>query len=592
MLAVQPEALWTFLSDTDSLNRAIDLPTVKFTPVADPKEKGHFVAETKMLGTRVAYDEFPFDWVAPRFYTVERRFPGGPIAELRCGIRLAPDPGGTELQVFADVIPRSWVGSVVSWIQLRKKATESVVELAQAFERWTKEPEKELPPSPPPAGALHRDALEARLGELKAAGPVAKLRRHLETASDLEVVQMRPFLLADRWGEDRMQVLRLFLTATKAGLLDLCWSVLCPTCRVPNQTMATLSQMRSKAHCETCGVRYGADFAASVEARFAVNAAVREARKQVYCIGGPANTPEIAAQLRLAPGSTRREEISLRPGPYRVRCYQVPGIVSIEVAPSGAGTMAVRCDPGGVEVAAGPFRAGGMVLEASNPLGREALLVVERESWREGAATAALVTSLQDFRDQFPGEAVAPGEEIGIASLAVLFTDLKGSTGLYERLGDPKAFAFVQNHFRYLVEKVSNHKGGVVKTMGDAVMATFAGGRDALEAAIDMQRGWAAFRREHGDPAGASLRVGLHQGPAIAINNAGRLDYFGTTVNMAARVQAQSEGDDVVFTQAIEQDPEVQAYLESEGGRRETLTVSLKGLSGDHTLIRTRAMRR
>jgi class 3 adenylate cyclase len=227
-----------------------------------------------------------------------------------------------------------------------------------------------------------------------------------------------------------------------------------------------------------------------------------------------------------------------------------------------------------------------------NELPTEALVVVERETWRDQAATAALVTSLQDFRDLFPAEAVAPGEEIGITSLAVLFTDLKGSTQLYERLGDPKAFSFVQNHFRYLVETVSSHKGGVVKTMGDAVMATFASGKDALEAAVEMQKGWAAFRRGHGDHSEVTLKVGLHQGAAIAINNSGKLDFFGTTVNMAARVQAKSDGDDVVFTQAIEDDPQVQAYLASEGGRRETMTVALKGLGGEHTLIRSRPVQR
>ena len=247
----------------------------------------------------------------------------------------------------------------------------------------------------------------------------------------------------------------------------------------------------------------------------------------------------------------------------------------------------MRVEAGGVRVEPGEAGA----LEVTNGLGTEALVVIERETWREAAATAALVTSLQDFRDLFPSEAVAPGEEIGIASLAVLFTDLKGSTDLYRALGDAKAFSFVQNHFRYLVEAVSNHRGGVVKTMGDAVMATFASGRDALEAAAAMQRGWVEFRHGHGDHAGVSLKIGLHQGPAIAINNAGKLDYFGTTINMAARVQAQSEGDDVVFTQAIEEDPQVRAYLASEGGKRETMTVALKGLGGGHTLIRSRPVK-
>jgi len=143
-----------------------------------------------------------------------------------------------------------------------------------------------------------------------------------------------------------------------------------------------------------------------------------------------------------------------------------------------------------------------------------------------------------------------------------------------------------------------------VKTMGDAVMATFASGRDAVEAAVEMQRHWKAFREERFDTvqrerlgvphrsrsdfADVALKVGVHQGPSIAINNAGKLDYFGTMVNKAARVQAQSQGDDVVFSGAVAEDPEVREYLASTGLKEEIVSVPLKGLEGDHVLHRVR----
>ena len=103
--------------------------------------------------------------------------------------------------------------------------------------------------------------------------------------------------------------------------------------------------------------------------------------------------------------------------------------------------------------------AGTVALEVENDLPVEALLVIERETWKQQAATAVEVTSLQEFRDLFPSDAVAPGQEMAIASLAVLFTDLKGSTDLYQRAGDPRAFSFVQNHFRYLTETVASCRG-------------------------------------------------------------------------------------------------------------------------------------
>jgi class 3 adenylate cyclase len=585
------DRLWDFLADTERVNRAVDLPAIQFSPLPDPQKKGYYRAETTFLGMKLAYDELPFEWVRGRYYQVERRFSSGPLEKVVGGIRCAAAGQATDLEVFADMVPRNLLGTLVAKKVLGKKATEDFIELARAFERHLTQ--NEPPPALPKASDLHADVLDARLKECDGLLAVPRLREHLLTAPDLEVVRMRPFELADRWGEDRDSVLRLFLHAAKAGVLDLNWSVLCPSCRVPVKQALTLSQLESKAHCETCRVEFGPDLARSIEARFTVNAAVRPARREIYCIGGPANVPQIQSQLRLQPGETRREEFPIPTGGLRVRCYQAPGIVPLQ-------GLSVRVEKDGLKVEAGSPG----VLAVENRLDVEALVVVERESWKQGAATAALVTSMQDFRDLFPGEAVAPGEELGIESLAVLFTDLKGSTELYQKLGDAKAFGFVQNHFRYLTEAVALHRGGVVKTMGDAVMAIFASAKDAVQAGVEMQRHWGGFRgerfntiqrgrmgvgqRPRSEFEGVSLKVGIHQGSAIAINNAGKLDYFGTMVNKAARVQAQSVGDDVVFSLAVAEDAAVRAYLESAGLREEVVTVSLKGLEGDHVLHRIR----
>lgn len=512
-LQVSLDRLWDFLSDTERLNRAVDLPAISFAPLPDPQKKGYYRAETTFLGIKLIYDELPFEWVRGRYYQVERRFSTGPLEKLVGGIRCAAAGQATDLEVFADILPRNLLGSLVAKKIVGKKATQDLIELARAFERHLTQ--NEPPPAPPAAADLHPDVLDSRLKEVQDLFAVEKLRNHLLTASDLEVVRMRPFELADRWGEDRTSILRLLLHAAKAGVLDLNWSVLCPSCRVAVKQALTLSQLESKAHCETCRVEFGPDLARSIEARFTVNPAVRPARREIYCIGGPANMPQIQSQLRLRPGERRREEFPIPTRGLRVRCYQAPGILPL-------GGMSVRVEKDGLRVGEGTPGT----LEVENALDVEALVVVERETWKESAATAALVTSMQDFRDLFPGEAVAPGEELGIESLAVLFTDLKGSTELYQKLGDAKAFGFVQNHFRYLMESVSMHRGGVVKTMGDAVMAIFASGRDAVEAGVEMQRHWGGFRgdrfntiqrvrmgvgqRPKSDFEGVSLKVGIH----------------------------------------------------------------------------------
>lgn len=594
-LKVPVDLLWSFLSDTEMLNRAVDLPPVTFVPLPDPQRKGYYRAESTYLGMKLTYEEHPFEWVQGRFYQVERKYSSGPLERFIGGMRFNPSDGGTELEVFAELAPRNLLGTFLAKKIAPKKATQDLLDLARAFERHFSQ--SAPPPALPEPAEVNPGVLDSRLSGLKGFPSVLKFKEHLLTASDLQVIRMRPFEIADLWNEDRMSILSLFLHAARAGVLDINWTVLCPTCRVAVQQTRTLAQLKAQAHCETCQIEFGADLSKSIEARFTVNAAVRAARRATYCIGGPANMPQVLAQLRVRPGETRREAFSIPTRGLRVRCFQSRGMYPLD-------GMRVICQPEGLKVEAGTPA----VLEVENALSIEALVLVERETWKENAATAALVTSIQDFRDLFPNEAVAPGEEIGIESLAVLFTDLKGSTELYQKLGDSRAFGFVQNHFRYLVAAVSMHRGGVVKTMGDAVMATFASGKDALQSAIQMQKDWNSFRSERFNTAQrermgvahrsrnefeeVTLKIGIHQGPAIAINNAGKLDYFGTMVNKAARIQAQSVGDDVVFSLAVAQDPEVRGYLASSGLKEEIVSVPLKGLEGDHILHRIRPIDR
>ena len=113
-VALPPEKIWAFLSDTDRLNRAIDLPSIRFVPIPDPSKKGHYNAETHVMGMLVEYEEFPWDWVEPRYYRMKRRFAGGPIEEIRGGIKLQPTSTGTDLEAWASVTPRSWVGKLAA----------------------------------------------------------------------------------------------------------------------------------------------------------------------------------------------------------------------------------------------------------------------------------------------------------------------------------------------------------------------------------------------------------------------------------------------------------------------------------------------
>jgi class 3 adenylate cyclase len=219
-------------------------------------------------------------------------------------------------------------------------------------------------------------------------------------------------------------------------------------------------------------------------------------------------------------------------------------------------------------------------VQLENATAREQLFILERTEWSDDAATAAEVTAVQMFRDLFAREALRPGEQISVGTLTVLFTDLKNSTRLYREIGDATAFGRVMNHFDVLKQTIAEQDGALVKTIGDAVMAVFRRPANALRAMLEAQELLA------NPPDGMlplTLKAGMHTGPCIAVTLNDRLDYFGSTVNLAARLEGQSTGGDVVISRAVYSDPEVRELLaDCPAGLAAThFTIPLKGFDDE-----------
>lgn len=194
--------------------------------------------------------------------------------------------------------------------------------------------------------------------------------------------------------------------------------------------------------------------------------------------------------------------------------------------------------------------------------------VVDDLKWRQaidaeiGPTSGHEVLTLQFFRDFFINEPLPEGESFQIRWLALLFTDLGGSTALYARQGDPRAYGLVREHFNLLFRTVADHGGAVVKTIGDAVMAVFPSGTMALEAAQAAQTALAAFNQQRSlEPEDRlALKIGIHAGPALAVTLNDRLDYFGTAVNAAARVQNEAQPNETLVTRPAFEDPTAPAW--------------------------------
>lgn len=197
--------------------------------------------------------------------------------------------------------------------------------------------------------------------------------------------------------------------------------------------------------------------------------------------------------------------------------------------------------------------------------------------------SGGMLLTRQTFRKLFRSERVDEEEGLGVRQVTFLFTDLKGSTALYERLGDLNAYALVREHFALLDAIAHRHAGAIVKTIGDAVMAAFFRPDDAVAAALHILQEIGRFNCEHGEPA-IILKMGAHCGPSIAVTLNENLDYFGQTVNIAARVQSFADAGEICLTEALYTCPAVRQLLA--GHDVAEFDAPLRGVEGEAHVYR------
>jgi class 3 adenylate cyclase len=600
-LRAPPAALWPLVSNTDRFNRDCGYPPVVVMPAA-ANQGGKITnarrLRVKAVGIVIEWDELAFEWLAPVRYGVERTYHSGPVAKMIMECELAPRAdGGTTLTYAMRLTPASLLGRLSLPLVIGKKARAATERVFRKYDGFALAGLRASQLAQAPrlaAGANERLAVGARALAAEAgqsARLVEKLTGHLTTADDLALSRIRPHALADEWRVPRRDTLHLFLHATRAGLLDFSWDVICPHCRGAASPQGSLAGVTARAHCDSCQVDFVASFDQSVELTFTPNAAVRAVPRVDYCVGGPQVTPHIVAQQSLPPGGRHRLPLALEAGRYRVRLAGEAAHHPFRVVPGAA--AALRLDLGADPAPEGEVAADGG-LELFNAAGEARLAMVERVAWSDQAVMAAEVTSLQLFRDLFSREVLRPGAQLSVGTMTVVFTDLKNSTQLYREIGDAPAFGRVLTHFEILKAAVAAEDGGIVKTMGDAIMAVFPRPIAAVRAMARAQRGLAhpaAFALPAGVTVPPSslrpllLKAGIHCGPCLAINQNDRLDYFGTTVNLTARLCGLGTGADLVLSAAVRADPEVAAHL-ADPAARFTVTAEparLKGF-GDEAL--------
>lgn len=572
--------VWRIVSDTDALDAAAGMSAINYRDEPQPDGTSRRFCNYKVHGFEFAYEEMPFTWVHEQHYDVRRVYSKGAFKTFRHACEIIPrdadnpDAGCTVRTTFEFEPARGFLGffaasgtrnnGVIPYQRVFKEATDRLRASKSKGKRHSvllnRPVELEAAPDNSTVDLARLQAFTTRTRTFFDSPIADRLSEAVKSLPGEQLRRMQPYAFARRWSADRQKTLNQFLAATRAGLLKMRWDVICPHCRGDKMNLASLTEVKQTAFCPSCNIDFDVDLDRSLEAVFTPHPQVRDVPDAHYCLGGPGTTPHIVYQRMLEPGEDDTFTLRLAGGRYRLRVTGDPTYRWLEVEeadltqPKHAGEGTLSFDVTDNEITGqDATRSEGkpITIRLSNTSKRRIVAVIESIEWARDALSAGELVADQRFRDLFSAEVLAPGISLAVEDSTILFTDVVGSTAMYNNLGDAKAFSLVRTHFDVLHEIVEKHQGAIVKTIGDAIMAVFTKPENALMAAGDLHSRVDAYVRENGHIEGVELKVGLHAGACIAVTLNERLDYFGTTVNLAARVEGLSEGGDILTSQAL-----------------------------------------
>jgi class 3 adenylate cyclase len=455
------------------------------------------------------------------------------------------------------------------------------------------------------------DTLFAALRQSADDDAVDLLERMVRDAPDHALNKINALDLASREGVGEERVIAAFLNAVGLGIFEMTWNVMCPSCSgvlSSNRSLKTLD--RAQYNCAFCAAGYETTLDDLVEVTFTVSPRVRkiaahspdelsaaEYYRQIFwssAIELPLDLEKLLTEVTL-------ETVDLPAGERAILSLHLPKGTLIVFDPvthtaqfldvggeeaNERQNLSMICNKVQVPVDTVALHPGPVRLTLENRTDVRVLPTVwvanqaldDLLRRRKPVLTAKRLLTNQTFRDIYRTETLAIGQRLKILSLTFLFSDLRDSTGLYDRVGDLVAFDLVNEHFRLLQEIIASERGAVVKTIGDAVMATFETPDRAIAAAIRMREAMSDLGAERQHQS-LGLKMGIHEGPCLAVTLNAQQDYFGQTVNVASRIQGLAGSRSIVVTESVVENAQARLLLETSGLKPTLRPVALSGIA-------------
>jgi class 3 adenylate cyclase len=577
-----PEELWPYVANTERLNRAVKLPAVQFTVEKDGERVRRF-GRFRKAGFTAVWEEHPFEWVEGQRLAVLREYSRGPLKWLASIVELQARPGGgTTLTHRLRFEPKGFLARLVAAVEIGFKGRRALDRVYRQIDGVLTE-KRGIPTSADPfepAPGLSRSQRARLAGVMKRLGEVGVdpeivecLGAWVARAPAQEVARIRPLALARQFRLDPRKVVEGCLHGAREGLFILLWDILCPVCRQSADIKDTLRAIAEHGHCEACQLDFNLDLGNSVEVVFRVAQDIRAAETRTYCVGGPAHSPHVIAQVRAAPGESMALELRLPRGHYSLRSPHLSHSFDVKVQASAL-TNHWDCDLSSPAQGVISLRPGSQLVMISNPHPREVLVRLERATGRGDALTGLQASSLALFRELFPDEVLSPGNLMSVTHVTFLVTELLHADRLYAELGEARAFRVIREHFQVLEKQIASAGGAVVKALGEGVFAVFERAMPAVLVGAFLRTNLEAGETTRG----LCVRCAVHRGPARVATVNDRLDYFGLTVKQALHLPQLARENELIVPHSVATDPYILPLLSSLQLEAERVSVQVPGV--------------
>jgi len=542
-LTVAARDLWPYVTDTSRINDLIGYPEMTFV-----EREGKLYGSSLWDGVPHEWLEVPWDFSYPYAMICTREYTRGVVSYYHA-IYFAEDYYAEGCRVYI----------YLSWslrLERARSGFSAYFEKKEAdYGRVLRQLEsnlKERLPDPrllPSATVILADDARNRLRSIEAEyltrlgedwrERVQRFISYILSADDLDLYRIKLVPLAERWQIPLRDLLKIALHGVELGLFTMSWDVICPHCRGVREELPSLASLPARGFCDICLIDFDTSGVNGLEIVFHVHPAIRLVKKRFFCSAEPATRPHIKIQQTLKAGETRHLQSALEAGQYRLRRKGENFMSWLEIQPDFSPhhfEWSSKARDPLAQVGAHP------ALTFQNDSERPETFVIEDIHYPLQALRPADLFNLQQFREILPSESISPDLFLEVGEQTILFTDVVNSTGFYASRGDGEAFGVIRAHFKDLYRIADLHDGAIIKTIGDSAMMAFASPAAAFAAARRIAS-------EYGAQAPVlQLRLALNTGSCIAVRLSSGIDYFGQTVNFAAKLLRAAQAGQIALS--------------------------------------------